>query len=172
VRVQKNLLIHNFLKGCLNFLVAVHIALISGCASSKLETMDVSEYTTTDREPKFSTLDTSFGELKPLMVIYTSNNGKSYIWFTLSPLGIYSSDERSMIIANRLEKYRKQKMTEVAWGRLGKQRLICVYTKTKPSDCQILVTLPPNVETKEVLNLLRCKLETPDDNSCVAPIRS
>lgn len=170
--VQWTLSGRNSLISLLYFLSIIAISSINGCTFGEDGAMDVSAYTTADREPKFSTLETPYGEFQPLMVIYTSNTGKSYIWFTLSPLGIYSSNDRAIIIANRLEAYRQQKMIEVAWGTLNSQSIICARTQEKPNDCQTIVTLPPDIEPKQVLYLLRCKLETPDDPACVSPIRS
>ncbi len=172
MNVQWTLLSQNFLINLLYFFSIIAISSINGCTFRQDGASNVSSLTTADREPKFSTLEIVSGEFKPLLVIYTSDTGKSYVWFMLSPLGIYTSNQRAIIIANRLEAYRKQKMIEVVWGSLNREKIICARTEKNPKDCQTIVTLPPDVETKQVLYLLRCKLDEPDDRACVKPIKS
>ncbi|MDJ1175706.1 COP23 domain-containing protein [Roseofilum capinflatum] len=168
-----------FLNSSLYFLSIIAIISVGGCSLKQdvarfgaNGTQDVPGYTTAEREAKFSTMESPFGEIQPLFVIYTSNTGKSYVWFMLRPLGIYSSEERSTIIVNNLETYRQEKMTEIAWGTLNGENIMCAYTEKTPQECQLILTLSPDVDADQVLYLLRCKLETPDAPACAEAIRS
>lgn len=107
------------------------------------------------------------------MVFYTSENGRLYFWLRLKPIGVnYSSEQRAKEVAIRLDRYRLEKMSDLAWGTLNKEQIICAYTDKKPSECQLVVTVPPDVDVKQVLTLLQCKLNSPDDPKCSAPIKS
>jgi Circadian oscillating protein COP23 len=152
---------------------------VNGCNSSRQEGLravgeiNVSGKTMADREPKFSTFAGKNGDNEPLMVIYMANDGKSHVWFTLRPLGIYKDgDERAIIVANRLEEYRKQRMLRLGWGELNDAKIICAYTQSKRDTCQLVVTLPSDVAYESVLHLLKCKIEQPDSPKCAQAIQS
>lgn len=125
------------------------------------------------REPKFSILGSaSQGEL-PALVIYNSDQGTSYIWLTLKPIGVeWPSDKRATVVANRLEQYRLEKMTTLAWGKLNGEKVICAYTERNPYNCQTILTVPSDVNVDWVLYLLRCKMEKSDSPKCSAPIKT
>lgn len=107
------------------------------------------------------------------MVVYTSENGRLYFWLRLKPIGVkYTSDKRAEEVADRLDRYRLEKMSNLAWGTLNKEQIICAYTEKKPSQCQLVVTVPPDIDVKQVLTLLQCKLKSPDDPKCSVPIKS
>jgi len=106
------------------------------------------------------------------MVVYTSENGRLFFWLKLKPIGVYTSDKRAVEIAERLDRYRLEKMSNLAWGTLNKEQIICVNTEKKPSECQLVVTVPPDVDVKQVLTLLQCKLKSPDDPKCSMVIKS
>lgn len=106
------------------------------------------------------------------MVVYASENGRIYYWLSLRPIGIYTSDRRATEVAGRLDRYRLEKMSNLSWGKLNKEQIICAYTEAKPNDCQLVVTVPPDIDVKQVLTLLQCKLKSLDDSKCSAPIKS
>lgn len=125
-------------------------------------------------QAKFYAADLSYenGQMTP-MVAYASDNGRLYFWFKLRPIGVkYSSDARSKEVAARLDRLSLEKMSSLAWGTLKNEKVICAYTEQNPSQCQIVVTVPPDVNVEEVLTLLQCKLKSPDDPKCSAPIKS
>jgi Circadian oscillating protein COP23 len=112
------------------------------------------------------------GTIAP-MIIYTSENGRFLFWLKLKPIGInYPSDLRAKEVAGRLDRYRREKMLDLAWGTLNKEQIICAYTEKKPGNCQLVVTVPSDVNVEQVLALLQCKLKSPDDPKCSAPIKS
>ena len=106
------------------------------------------------------------------MVTYASENGRLYFWLRLRPIGIYTSDKRAEEVAHRLDRYRLEKMTNLAWGTMNNEQIICAYTEEKEGECQLVVTVPPEADVKQVLTLLQCKLKSPDDPKCSAPIKS
>ena len=122
----------------------------AGCSKNNANSISTPNYVNPNGERKFSTLESPFGNYKPLLVIYTSNK-KSYLWFMLAPLGIYTSNERAEIIANSLEKYRKEKMSEIEWGTKNSEQIICVRTEKLPNDCQQILTIPPDKTVEEIL---------------------
>lgn len=110
------------------------------------------------------------------MVVYTSENGRLYFWLKLKPIGVnYSSEQRAREVADRLDRYRLDKMTNLKWGTLNKEKVICAETEKNhnPDKCEnLVVTVPRDVDVQQVLTLLQCKLKSPDDPKCSAPIKS
>ena len=117
----------------------------------------------------------SVAEKPSVMVGYLSDSRRAYPWLYLRPLGVdFPSDKRALEVANRLEKYRLEKLKILAWGTTNGQEIICAYTEQKPSDCQIVVTVAPGIDPKKVLILLQCKMKSIEEGSplCPGPVES
>lgn len=117
----------------------------------------------------------SVAEKPSVMVSYVSDSGRAYPWLYLRPLGVdFPNDKRALEVANRLEKYRLEKLKILAWGTTNGQEIICAYTEQKPNDCQIVVTVAPGIDPKKVLILLQCKMKSIEEGSplCPGPVES
>lgn len=162
-----SLFVISCLFGCTNSIQTVPSLPSPSVSLPPTQTVTVPAYVDIKAEPKFTTLDSILGDRQPLMVIYNSDNGKSYVWFTLAPMGIYTSDRRAREITSRLEIYRKEKMIAFRWGLANGENIICAVTEQKIKECQIVVTLKPELNPQDVLWLLRCKLERKDDGEAI-----
>ena len=148
---------------------------LSSCQSSFKEDGDFTLAGTVESKPgskKFLSGDVPYQNKIQPMVIYASDNGKFYLWLKLQTLGMRSEERRAQEIAGRLEAYRQERMTNISWGKLNNQNIICVYTEEKKSDCQIIVTVPNDKKVENILVLLRCKYSSPDDPKCLKPAHS
>lgn len=151
--------------------------LLTSCAEfSKADGLDVSNFMGQDKltyQAKFYSGNMPYENQQQVMVIYTSENGRFYFWLSLRPIGVnYPNEKRAEEVANRLEQYRQEKISSLAWGTLNNEQIICAYTEKNPRKCRLVVTVPPGVDVKEVLTLLQCKLNSPDDPKCSAPIKT
>ena len=96
----------------------------------------------------------SVAEKPSVMVSYVSDSGRAYPWLYLRPLGVdFPSDKRALEVANRLEKYRLEKLKILAWGTTNGQEIICARTEKTPNICQIVVTVSPGIDPQKVLIL-------------------
>lgn len=128
------------------------------------------QQSTNPNQPKFTVDYDDFNNTA--RVIYTSKSGERYIWFNLRELGgDWKAELRAVVISNRLEQLRYEKITEIDSAKKNNENIICVYTEADPLSCEQLVTLPPGVSVESVLPLVQCKLRSLDSRTCIEELK-
>lgn len=149
------------------------ILLLNSCSSTTFNEQGIIDtpFTSLEMKRKFLVSELFFEDKFSVMVIYASDSGRAYPWLYLRPLGVhYPSDKRALEVANRLEKYRLEKLKSLAWGTTKNgEEIICARTEQKPEICQIVVTVAPGINPQKVLILLQCKLKYIEEGSPLCP---
>jgi hypothetical protein len=106
------------------------------------------------------------GKSEPYFIAY--NYGKiSYPWLSLKDMGDgWTNKKRADELRDRLETFLTEGMIDTVSGKVpdskgGYIKVIYIRTKKKPSDWQLLLTVPNDKNPSDIMPLLRCKLSNP-----------
>lgn len=93
-----------------------------------------------------------------------SQPNTSYPWAVPSQLGGgWSSQKRCDEISRRLEFYREDGLLEMTTGRENGYDTVCVTTQIDPTDCRIVLTVPPGQDPQVTRDLIFENLLIADD---------
>ncbi len=100
-------------------------------------------------------------------VMYRPENGNSsFPWAVPSQLGGgWTPQRRCEEITNRLELYREDGLLEMSTGFENGYDTICVTTQIDPTDCRIVLTVPPGQDPQLTRDLVFENLLIADDGS-------
>ncbi len=116
-----------------------------------------------------NSLDTRFGcELVngeyTVMYYPESQPNTSYPWAVPSQLGSgWSPQRRCNEISRRLESYREDGLLEMTTGTENGYNTVCVTTQIDPTDCRIVLTVPPGQDPQLTRDLIFENLLIADD---------
>ena len=118
--------------------------------------------TTTSSDTRF-TCDYIDGEYTVMYYPETQDNS-SYPWAIPSQLGGgWTPERRCNEIATRLESYRGDGLLEMSTGVENGYDTVCVTTQIDPTDCRIVLTVPPNQDPQITRDLVFENLLIADD---------
>ncbi|BAZ45101.1 hypothetical protein NIES4102_21180 [Chondrocystis sp. NIES-4102] len=93
-----------------------------------------------------------------------SQPGEGYPWAIPSALGGgWTPEKRCDTITNRFEAYRQDGLLELATGEENGYDTICVTTQLDPTDCRIVLTVPPGQDPQLTRDLIFDNLLVADD---------
>lgn len=93
-----------------------------------------------------------------------SQPNTSYPWAVPSQLGGgWSPQKRCDEISRRLESYREDGLLEMSTGRENGYDTVCVTTQIDPTDCRIVLTVPPGQDAQLTRDLIFENLLIADD---------
>lgn len=93
-----------------------------------------------------------------------SQPNTGYPWAIPSQLGgNWSPERRCNEITRRFESYRQDGLLEMSTDVQNNLDIICVTTQVNPSDCRIVLTVPPGQDPQLTRNLIFENLLTADD---------
>ena len=93
-----------------------------------------------------------------------SQPDQSYPWAIPSELGGgWTPQKRCDAITNRFEEYRQEGLLELATGTENGYDTICVTTQLDPSDCKLILTVPPGQDPQLTRDLIFDNLLVADD---------
>ena len=93
-----------------------------------------------------------------------SRPNQAYPWATPGNMGGgWSAQNRCLEIARRLESYRAEGLLEMSTGVENGYNTICVTTQVDPTDCQIVLTVPPGQDPQLTRDLVFDNLLIADD---------
>jgi hypothetical protein len=93
-----------------------------------------------------------------------SQPSRSYPWAIPSQLGGgWTPEKRCDEITRRFESYRQDGLLELSTGSENGYNTICVTTQIDPSDCRIVLTVPPGQDAQLTRDLVFENLLTADD---------
>ena len=93
-----------------------------------------------------------------------SQGSNSYPWAIPTALGGgWSAERRCNEITNRLESYRADGLLEMSTGRENGYDTVCVTTQIDPTDCRIVLTVPPGQDPQVTRDLIFENLLIADD---------
>ncbi|MDJ0692118.1 MAG: COP23 domain-containing protein [Xenococcaceae cyanobacterium MO_188.B32] len=93
-----------------------------------------------------------------------SRPNQAYPWATPSNMGGgWTAQERCLEIARRLEAYRADGLIEMSTGVENGYNTICVTTQVDPTDCRIVLTVPPGQDPQLTRDLVFDNLLIADD---------
>ena len=116
---------------------------------------------TTSSDTRF-TCDYVNGEYTVMYIPEDENS--SYPWAIPSALGGgWTPERRCNEITNRLEMYRGDGLLEMSTGVENGYNTVCVTTRIDPSDCRIVLTVPPGQDPQVTRDLVFENLLIADD---------
>ena len=116
----------------------------------------------TDGEARFACENIN-GEYT-VMYYPESQPDKAYPWAIPSQLGNnWSPQKRCDEITSRFESYRQDGLLEMSTGVVNNHDVICVTTQADPTDCRLLLTIPPGQDPQLTRNLIFENLIIADD---------
>ena len=93
-----------------------------------------------------------------------SRPNQAYPWATPGNMGGgWSAQNRCLEIARRLESYRAEGLLEMSTGVENGYNTICVTTQVDPTDCKIVLTVPPGQDPQLTRDLVFDNLLVADD---------
>ena len=93
-----------------------------------------------------------------------SQPSSSYPWAIPSELGGgWTPQRRCDAITERFETYREEGLLELATGQENGYNTICVTTQLDPSDCKLILTVPPGQDPQLTRDLIFDNLLVADD---------
>ena len=93
-----------------------------------------------------------------------SQENSSYPWAIPTALGGgWNAERRCNEITNRLESYRADGLLEMSTGRENGYDTVCVTTQVDPTDCRIVLTVPPGQDPQITRDLIFENLLIADD---------
>ena len=93
-----------------------------------------------------------------------SQPDRGYPWAIPSQLGgNWSPQRRCNEITNRLENYHQDGLLEMSTGVENNYNVVCVTTQIDPTDCRIVLTVPPGQDPQLTRNLIFENLLIADD---------
>lgn len=120
------------------------------------------ETTTTNTDTRF-TCDYVNGEYT-VMYNPESQSNSAYPWAIPTALGGgWSAERRCNEITNRLESYRADGLLEMSTGIENGYDTVCVTTQIDPTDCRIVLTVPPGQDPQITRDLVFENLLVADD---------
>lgn len=120
------------------------------------------ETTTTNSDTRF-TCDYVNGEYTVMYNPETQGNN-AYPWAIPTALGGgWSAERRCDEITNRLESYRADGLLEMSTGIENGYDTVCVTTQIDPTDCRIVLTVPPGQDPQITRDLVFENLLVADD---------
>jgi hypothetical protein len=93
-----------------------------------------------------------------------SQPDQGYPWAIPSQMGgNWSPQKRCSEITRRFESYRQDGLLEMSTGVVNNLDVICVTTQVDPTDCRLLLTIPPGQDPQLTRNLIFENLIIADD---------
>ncbi len=134
----------------------------SGSSSSSTTTSTTTTTTTRNGDTRF-TCEIVNGEYT-VMYYPESQPNRGYPWAIPSQLGNgWSPEKRCNEITRRFESYRQDGLLEMSTDVQNNYDIICVTTQVNPSDCRIVLTVPPGQDPQLTRNLIFENLLIADD---------
>ena len=135
----------------------------SGSGSSSRSTSTTTTTTTTRTGDTRFTCEIVNGEYT-VMYYPESQPNRGYPWAIPGQLGgNWSPERRCYEITQRFESYRQDGLLEMSTDVQNNYDIICVTTQIDPSDCRIVLTVPPGQDPQLTRNLIFENLLVADD---------